>query len=69
VVGFDDVSPAAIYSPALTTVRQPMEIMGTAAATLVLEAISATLEKKPVRTLHRRLVPELIVRDSTRSVR
>ena len=69
VVGFDDVSPAAIYSPALTTVRQPMEIMGTAAATLVLEAISATLEKKPVRILHRRIVPELIVRDSTRSVR
>src|ERR1700681_2273961 len=37
VVGFADVSPAAIYSPALTTVLQPMEVMGTAAATLVLE--------------------------------
>jgi LacI family transcriptional regulator len=69
VVGFDDVSPAAIYSPALTTVRQPMEFMGTAAATLVLEAISSSLEKKPVRTAHRRIVPELIVRDSTRSVK
>ncbi len=69
VVGFDDVSPAAIYSPALTTVRQPMEFMGTAAATLVLEAISSNLEKKPVRTAHRRIVPELIVRDSTRSVK
>src|SRR6202142_12390 len=69
VVGFDDVSPAAIYSPALTTVRQPMEIMGTAAATLVLEAIGATLEKSPVPILHRPIVPELIVRDSTRSVR
>src|ERR1700690_2244107 len=69
VVGFDDVSPAAIYSPSLTTVRQPMEIMGTAAATLVLEAIGATLEKSPVPILHRPIVPELIVRDSTRSVR
>jgi LacI family transcriptional regulator len=69
VVGFDDVSPAAIYSPSLTTVRQPMEAMGTAAATIVLEAISATLEKKPVRTIHRRIVPDLIVRDSTRSVK
>ncbi len=69
VVGFDDVSPAAIYSPALTTVRQPMEVMGTAAATIVLEAINATLEKKPIRTIHRRIVPELIVRDSTRSVK
>ncbi len=69
VVGFDDVSPAAIYSPALTTVRQPMEVMGTAAATLVLDAINATIEKKPTRTIHRRIVPELIVRESTRSVK
>src|SRR5271154_2402241 len=69
VVGFDDVSPAAIYSPALTTVRQPMEAMGTAAATLVLEAINAGLEKKPLRTVHRRIVHELIVRESTRSVK
>ncbi|HEY6302720.1 MAG TPA: LacI family DNA-binding transcriptional regulator [Terriglobales bacterium] len=69
VVGFDDVEPAAIYSPALTTVRQPMEIMGTAAATIVLETINATLEKKPIRTIHRRIVPELIVRESTRSVK
>src|SRR6202051_1893490 len=69
VGGFDDVSPAAIYSPALTTVRQPMEVMGTAAATLVLEAINAGLEKKPTRTIHRRIVPELIVRESTRNVK
>src|SRR5208282_3901502 len=71
VVGFDDVSPAAIYSPALTTVRQPMEAMGTAAATIVLEAINAnaTLDSKPVRTIHRRIVPELVVRDSTRRVK
>jgi len=69
VVGFDDVAPAAIYSPALTTVRQPMEVMGTAAATIVLEAINATLEKKPTPTIHRRIVPELIVRESTRSVK
>ena len=65
VIGFDDVSPSAIYSPALTTVRQPMEIMGTAAATIVLEAINAGLENKPTRTVHRRIDPELIVREST----
>jgi LacI family transcriptional regulator len=69
VVGFDDVSPAAIYCPALTTVRQPMEIMGAAAATIVLEAINANLENKAIRTIHRRIVPELIVRESTRSVK
>jgi len=69
VIGFDDVALAAIYSPALTTVRQPMEVMGTAAATLVLDAINATLENKPVHTIHRQIVPELIVRESTRSLK
>jgi len=44
-----------------------MEVMGTAAATIVLEAINSTLEKKPTRTIHRRLVSELIVRESTRN--
>jgi LacI family transcriptional regulator len=69
VIGFDDVAPGAIYSPALTTVRQPMEIMGTVAATIVLDAINAALEKKSIRTIHRRMVPELIVRESTHSVK
>ena len=69
VVGFDDVSPAAIYSPALTTVRQPMEVMGSAAANIVLEAINASVEKKAFHPIHRRIAPELIVRESTRSVK
>jgi LacI family transcriptional regulator len=69
VIGFDDVAPAAIYSPALTTVRQPMEVMGAAAATIVLDSINADMEKKPVRAIHRRIVPELIVRDSTKNVK
>ena len=68
VIGFDDVATAAIYSPALTTVRQPMEMIGTVTATIVLEAINASLEKKPTPTIHRRIAPELIVRESTRSV-
>ena len=69
VIGFDDVAPSAIYSPALTTIRQPMEVMGATAATIVVEAIQGVLDKKPVRTIHRRIVPELIVRESTRSVK
>ncbi|MBZ5656649.1 MAG: LacI family transcriptional regulator [Acidobacteriia bacterium] len=68
VVGFDDVSAAALYSPALTTVRQPMEVMGATAANIVVEAINGMLEKKSVRPIRRKLVPELIVRESTRSV-
>ena len=69
VVGFDDVAAAALYSPALTTVRQPMEVMGATAATIVVEAINAALEKKPGRAIHRKLAPELIVRESTHSLK
>jgi DNA-binding LacI/PurR family transcriptional regulator len=43
--------------------------VGTIAATIVLEAINPTQEKKPIHTMHRRIVPELVVRDSTRSVK
>jgi DNA-binding LacI/PurR family transcriptional regulator len=66
VIGFDDVTPSALYSPALTTIRQPMEAMGSLAATLVLEAINATLEQKEVEAVHHKVAPELVVRESTR---
>ena len=66
VIGFDDVAPAALYSPALTTVRQPMEQMGAAAANIVIETINAELEKKPAKAIHRKVVADLIVRESTR---
>jgi LacI family transcriptional regulator len=69
VIGFDDVAPAAFYHPSLTTVRQPMEAMGAAAATLVVEGINAELEKKKAATVHRRVVPELMVRESTHSLK
>jgi LacI family transcriptional regulator len=69
VIGFDDIAPAALYSPALTTIRQPMEAMGSAAAAIVVETINAGLEKKPARAIHRKVVPDLIVRESTRSLK
>ena len=69
VIGFDDIAPAALYSPALTTIRQPMEAMGSAAAAIVVETINAGLEKKPARAIHRKLVPDLIVRESTHSLK
>jgi LacI family transcriptional regulator len=69
VIGFDDVAPAALYSPALTTIRQPMEAMGAAAATIVVETINALLEKKTVRAIHRKVMPDLIVRESTHSLK
>jgi len=68
VIGFDDVAPSAIYSPSLTTVRQPMEAMGTSAVGIVLDGINAVLEKREIKPTHRKVAPELVVRESTRSV-
>jgi len=68
VIGFDDVAVSGLYTPALTTVRQPMEAMGTMAVSIALDGINAVLEKRPVAGVHRKLAPELAVRESTRSL-
>lgn len=68
VIGFDDVAPAALYAPPLTTIRQPMEAMGQGAASVVLEGIKAVLEKRPVAADHLKMAPELVVRESTRKL-
>ncbi len=68
VIGFDDVVPAALATPALTTVRQPMENMGTAAGNIILDGINSPLEKREAGAIHRRMAPELVVRESTRSL-
>jgi LacI family transcriptional regulator len=65
VVGFDDVAPATLVVPALTTIRQPMETMGVTAVRQLNENISAVLEKRAFEPPHRRLPPELVVRQST----
>ena len=61
VVGFDDSEQAAIVSPALTTVRQPLAEMGRMAVSLLLRL----LENQSVETLRIELATRLIVRDST----
>ncbi len=68
VIGFDDVATSALYTPALTTVRQPMEAMGASAVGVVVEGINAVLEKRDVGATHRKVAPELVVRESTRSL-
>jgi LacI family transcriptional regulator len=65
VVGFDDVAPAALTIPSLTTIRQPMEVMGATAVRILNENISAQLEKREFVPPHHRLAPELVVRQST----
>jgi DNA-binding LacI/PurR family transcriptional regulator len=68
VIGFDDVATSALYTPSLTTVRQPMEAMGASAVGIVVEGINAVLEKREIAATHRKVAPELVVRESTRSV-
>jgi len=65
VIGFDDVATCALYSPPVTTIRQPMQTMGATAVGIVVEGINAVLEKREASALHRKVAPELVVREST----
>jgi LacI family transcriptional regulator len=63
VVGFDDTPTARMASPALTTVRQNLTMMGEAAATLALDSL---LEESQIADTRCVVCPvELVVRDST----
>ena len=64
VVGFDNVPEAALASPALTTVEQPIHAMGHRAIELLIKLI----HNEPVDTTHVRLTTRLVVRQSTRTV-
>jgi LacI family transcriptional regulator len=61
VVGFDDIQNAAYHNPSLTTIRQPMQHMGTVAARILLQRIRAT-ESFPDAVP---ILPELVIREST----
>ena len=63
VVGFDDIQSAAFHRPSLTTVRQPLHIMGEAATRLLLHRLSnPDVSSRPERMV---LKPRLVARDST----
>ena len=66
VIGFDDVAQASLSSPSLTTVRQPMEAMGSMSAGLILDAIKAVHQKRDAPVVRRKIPAELVVRESTR---
>lgn len=68
IIGFDDVSHAALCSPAITTIRQPMLEMGSIAANLVLDEIAAPNPGSPKTNLLHLLPPVLVERDSTRKL-
>jgi LacI family transcriptional regulator len=63
LVGFDDIPVAAALEPALTTVRQPIERLGSMAAELLLNLLENPPDTQA--PAHRIILPaKLIVRDS-----
>ena len=68
VVGFDDVAQASLSVPSLTTVRQPMEAMGSMSVGLILDAIKAVHQKLDIPAVRRKIPAELVVRESTRTL-
>jgi LacI family transcriptional regulator len=65
IIGFDDVPHAALSTPALTTIRQPMLEMGGLAAELVIKAITERDSRASASSLLQMMQPELVDRDST----
>ena len=65
VIGFDDVPPALLSTPGITTIRQPMEEMGKLAAEFVLDSILNPKEPHEDGPVVRMLAPSLVLRDST----
>ncbi len=61
VVGFDDIEPATLVTPALTTVRQPLGEMGRTAVNVLVRL----LERRASETPHIELATRLVVREST----
>jgi LacI family transcriptional regulator len=69
VVGFDDIPFAALCTPGLTTVRQPIESMGQLAASALLDRITDTTPALPlVGRIPKTLIfpPSLVCRESVR---
>lgn len=62
VVGFDDIPQAAMHTPQLTTVRQPLAEMGATAVRMLLGMLSDGGPRDQVR-----MPTRLVVRDSTAS--
>jgi LacI family purine nucleotide synthesis repressor len=61
VVGFDDNTLAAYYSPALTTIHSPVTELGNRSAS---ELIRLVQSAEPTKGIITRLSPELVIRES-----
>jgi DNA-binding LacI/PurR family transcriptional regulator len=65
VLGFDDVLPAEVSTPGITTIRQPLREMGLLAAEWVVDAIKAREQRREQKPRLHRAPPELVVRMSS----
>lgn len=63
VIGFDDLAESPYFTPALTTIRQPLRELGNLAVKTILEQVRGTEPHQPGKMLT--LKTELVVRDST----
>jgi LacI family transcriptional regulator len=64
VLGYDDIQSASFHMPSLTTIRQPLQQMGSAGAEALLRHLGGEHLPHVLR-----VEPELIVRESTGPVR
>ena len=65
VIGFDDVLPAVVATPALTTIRQPLRQIGLMASNWITEAIESREQRREQAPRLHRAPPELVIRMST----
>lgn len=65
VVGFDDVSYSKTFSPALTTVKSPLDTIGTLAGNLIIERFN----NPGIDAASVDVMPSLIVRDSVKKLK
>ena len=64
VIGYDDIQSACYHVPSITTVRQPLQKMGSIAAEILLQKMSGKETESLVK-----VEPELIARESTGKAR
>ncbi len=65
VLGFDDVLPAEVSTPGITTIRQPMKEMGLQAVKWALQALDARERGVRMKAQLHKAVPQLVTRTST----
>ena len=65
IVGFDDILPSVLVHPRLTTVHQPVDVLGQESARHLIAAIEASQNGVVLAPSLSILTPRLVVREST----